>query len=938
MGLKRWGVDKMMDRKVQRELVKSMLSLTDIMRKINWADRQQRQPVLDILYAVDEQCRDSFSAARYTYYGDAIQGLSQTIATAPWENMGAVEAKDACQLCQDILHYLIKELREEKEIKKEIVFLPYKASMWDSLESVWKAAFDDKENCNTYVIPIPYGDRKPDGTAEEWHCEADQFPSYVPVLNWRDYSFEKLKRMRPDIIYIHNPYDNCNAVTSIDMQYYSSKLKACTDMLVYIPYFVMDGDYIPPNLCRAPGIINADKVIVQSEKIREQYEKYYPAGDVPKNKFLPLGSPKLDKVRESKREDFELPASWQQALQGRKAVFFNISITSFLRYRELYIDYLQRLFVVLRHCQNIVLWWRPHPLLIATVESMTPDLAKTYKKLVEDYRRDGWGIYDDTADLHRAICWTDVYFGDPSSVIALYKETKKPVFKHNLNYMAKKNFEFGILEFLLYHRLLQPKTMFCTMPMGFEKRQVGRKYVLYNLTQETLFTAPEESLKKIQRVIDAIKHQNEIFLWWCVSPAFEAAICHLTENLQQVFASIKAESQKTTLVFYDNSGDICRAALYTDAYYGDLDSILWVFQYKKKPVQLQDVHNSAISFSFLRQKTQPVYESDWLKKKLEYNYLFFQPPDGQLRELTEFPLELFRHNRREQHVIPLDWQKKMDGKYVVFYHLGPDALNDGVEMLHARLRYILQISASTSTVLWWYDDGELRKIIKEYHAEDTGMMVAYEAMERECEESPYCILDTTNDLLRAFAWTDICYADKTELFWLYKLTGKPIMLQNFVEQKETDLTLDVWALVNFLENIDRKKEDMPLPERWRRIIQGKKIILFCVSCDFFLLNRNEFLCKMKFIFNIIKKRKDVVFIWHTCSYLNLIMENVFKDKDVFSLLKHEYCENSLGIYDDAEEIHRLQYWSDAYYGDLMSLAYMYGFLGKIAMIENMDIS
>ena len=31
--------------------------------------------------------------------------------------------------------------------KKEVVFLPYKASMWDSLESVWKAA-DEDPNCD----------------------------------------------------------------------------------------------------------------------------------------------------------------------------------------------------------------------------------------------------------------------------------------------------------------------------------------------------------------------------------------------------------------------------------------------------------------------------------------------------------------------------------------------------------------------------------------------------------------------------------------------------------------------------------------------------------------------------------------------------------------------------------------------------------------------
>ena len=42
----------------------------------------------------------------------------------------------------------------------EAIFLPYKASMWDSLESVWKAADADPE-CDAYVIPIPYYDKNP---------------------------------------------------------------------------------------------------------------------------------------------------------------------------------------------------------------------------------------------------------------------------------------------------------------------------------------------------------------------------------------------------------------------------------------------------------------------------------------------------------------------------------------------------------------------------------------------------------------------------------------------------------------------------------------------------------------------------------------------------------------------------------------------------------
>ena len=80
---------------------------------------------------------------------------------------------------------LIKDsVQNDIEARTEVVFLPYKASMWDSLESVWKAA-DEDPNCDAYVIPIPYFDKNPDGSFKEAHYEGDQYPDYVQVTGYR---------------------------------------------------------------------------------------------------------------------------------------------------------------------------------------------------------------------------------------------------------------------------------------------------------------------------------------------------------------------------------------------------------------------------------------------------------------------------------------------------------------------------------------------------------------------------------------------------------------------------------------------------------------------------------------------------------------------------------------------------------------------------------
>lgn len=71
------------------------------------------------------------------------------------------------------------------------------------------------------------------------------------------------------------------------------------------------------------------------------------------------------------------------------------------------------------------LLWRPHPLIQATIESMRLQLWEEYRKLREGYIEDGWGIYDDSADLDRAVVMSDAYYGDQSSVVQLYRQLRK---------------------------------------------------------------------------------------------------------------------------------------------------------------------------------------------------------------------------------------------------------------------------------------------------------------------------------------------------------------------------------------------------------------------------------------------------------------------------------------------------------------------------------
>lgn len=336
------------------------------------------------------------------------------------------------------------------EDRKEVVFLPYKASMWDSLESIWKTV-DAESDCDAYVIPIPYFDKNPDGTFHKMHYEGEQYPKNVPVVHYEDYDLEARK---PDIIYIHNPYDECNYVTSVHPYFYSKRLKNFTEKLVYIPYFVLEEidqhnqaavDRMK-GFCFMPGTIYADQVVVQSENMRQIYINEYmkaakKAGlsgghverKVLEKKFLGLGSPKIDKVQNTRKEDLEMPSEWLKIIEKpdgswKKIIFYNISVNALLLYNEALLRKMESVFRVFKENKDeVALLWRPHPLMQATIEAMRPRLWAEYSRIVKKYRQESWGIYDDSADIDRAVILSDAYYGDGSSVVQLCQKRGMPI-------------------------------------------------------------------------------------------------------------------------------------------------------------------------------------------------------------------------------------------------------------------------------------------------------------------------------------------------------------------------------------------------------------------------------------------------------------------------------------------------------------------------------
>lgn len=335
----------------------------------------------------------------------------------------------------------------QKDIPEErvVVFLPYMASMWDSMESVWKR-LKGEEHTRCVVVPLPFYVKNGKKKAE-FRYEGEKFPKELEIVN-----YEKVLQgdFYADIAIYHNPYDDVNKLTQIDERFFSSQLHNYANTLVYMPYYVLTGEP-DVSFIVLPGVKNADYVVLQDEKMVEAFRYWHPKEA---KKFLAFESPKITKVKEMNalpKEELSIPEEWKEKIRGKKVLFYNTHLAGLMNEELDFIGKLKSVFDTMRKQENVILWWRPHPLTETVRFQISPERYQEYEDLIRWYKEEDFGIYDDTPNLHEAIAAADGFYGDQSSVVKLFQAAGKPV-------MVQRNLRDGrglwwrIFEDCCYHK------------------------------------------------------------------------------------------------------------------------------------------------------------------------------------------------------------------------------------------------------------------------------------------------------------------------------------------------------------------------------------------------------------------------------------------------------------------------------------------------------
>lgn len=188
----------------------------------------------------------------------------------------------------------------------------------------------------------------------------------------------------PDIIYIHNPYDDNNLVTRVDSRYYSWNLKKYCEKLVYIPYYKWIDGSSSPILGDCSCFV--DYLILGSDNAASDCKKYLgESADIlgvdednfeksVSNKLLSIGSPYIDKIRRINKNNTPFPSEWDATkMNGKKVFLYNLTLREIFKFHSLgkvkrTLDFFKE------NRDDIYVILSLHSLMRATLNSMIPIL------------------------------------------------------------------------------------------------------------------------------------------------------------------------------------------------------------------------------------------------------------------------------------------------------------------------------------------------------------------------------------------------------------------------------------------------------------------------------------------------------------------------------------------------------------------------------------
>ena len=315
--------------------------------------------------------------------------------------------------------------------RREILFLPIGHSEWEGFSDIYKDALNER-NTDIYVVPLPVLKKDYFGniimSEEEINeaAEPEKYPKDVSLTDWRNYD---LSIHCPDIVYIQNPYDETNPCLTIPDEFYAKNIRKYTGEMIFIPFKKTDefgrddinDIYNMKHYVTAPGVVYSDRVLIQSENIREQYIWCLTgfAGEDTKEYWE-------DKIEVGVTKRGNEPSHRDVT----KKILFCIGINELMEHREKFIDavnYRIRLFLDNKECIKSTVYLYPNNL--DEWKKVDEELSGKMFSIIKNADIDVISV--ETKDVEMLTGKYDAYYGSSSPMVPAFAVQQKPIMISN---------------------------------------------------------------------------------------------------------------------------------------------------------------------------------------------------------------------------------------------------------------------------------------------------------------------------------------------------------------------------------------------------------------------------------------------------------------------------------------------------------------------------
>lgn len=145
-----------------------------------------------------------------------------------------------------------------------------------------------------------------------------------------------------------------------------------------------------------------------------------------------IGLISIDEI-EVKEKSKELPADWvprtlKEDGSRKKLVLCANDPVSYARYGNKALDKLETIIQTFERIKDsVMLWWRPHPVMKKVLDEVSPKLGGRYQQILDCYKKNGWGICDETDNIDRAVEECDIYYGDMNAILQPFQNMGRPI-------------------------------------------------------------------------------------------------------------------------------------------------------------------------------------------------------------------------------------------------------------------------------------------------------------------------------------------------------------------------------------------------------------------------------------------------------------------------------------------------------------------------------